>query len=78
MYLRCPNCPALFWKDADEIIVCCPCCGEDYFEDTFKEVSEEDARVMSAYALFVQLGIDPEEGIDWETDSTPLINFNEG
>ena len=73
--LRCPNCPALYLKVYDEIIVCCPYCGGPYFKDTFREVSEEEAQVMSAYSLFVQLGIGLKD-IDWETDSTPLEDYN--
>jgi len=76
IYLRCPNCPALFVKDYNEIIVCCPYCGEPYSKDTFREVSEEEAQVMSTYSLFVQMGINLEKDIDWGTDSTPLINHN--
>jgi len=55
MYLRCPNCPALFWRDEDEIILCCPYCGEDFYEDTFVEISEEEAEVLMAEAHFLQM-----------------------
>lgn len=75
IYLRCPNCPALFVKDYNEVIACCPYCGAPYSKDTFKVVSEEDAQVMSAYSLFVQLGIGLKD-IDWETDSTSQVNHN--